>query len=335
MTARRTSAPALSARLRERFAPVRRATAVVPDASVRAFYRLARPDGSSFVAVADPAGGPAAIARMVAARHVLAEAGARVPAIVDRDDAIPALLMEDLGQQLLYDALPRLSSAERAAAYAAAGRMAARIARHGTPLVREGHPLAEPALDARRLRRELAFFLVHDIAGRRHLDDAAFLAEFAPVLDRICSEATARQPELAHRDFHARNLMLLPGLALAAVDFQDAQLGPPYYDLASLIRDPYVEPDEALARAAARAYASECGITGDPREDPLFHWVALQRDLKAIGTYAAQARRHRRERFLAYIAPAERLALRSLDRLPPDFSKPARALFSRANFAFS
>ena len=45
---------------------------------------------------------------------------------------------------------------------------------------------------------------------------------------------------LCHRDYHSRNLMLHDG-SLYIIDFQDARMGPDTYDLASLLRDSYVD----------------------------------------------------------------------------------------------
>lgn len=146
--------------------------------------------------------------------------------------------------------------------------------------------------------------------------------------DKICEVISAAPPRLAHRDFHARNLLVLPGLQLAAVDFQDALLAPPFYDLASLARDPYVEPDADLAGAAARSFAAAAGVDGDPLLDPLFPWVALQRLLKAIGTYAFQARVKKRPRFLTYIPAAERQAMAAADGLPEPWRSPARTVLA-------
>ena len=51
---------------------------------------------------------------------------------------------------------------------------------------------------------------------------------------------------LCHRDYHSRNLMWHDD-TLYVIDFQDARMGPDTYDLASLLRDSYVDlPDAAV-----------------------------------------------------------------------------------------
>jgi aminoglycoside/choline kinase family phosphotransferase len=318
--------------LRRRFGPARRVERLAADASVRQFWRIERTAGGTAVACVDPHGGTAALDRMQAAGRLLRSIGVPVAEILDRDDRIPALLLEDLGDWLLADALRAQTDAERRSLYAEAGRIAGRIARLGTPEVKIEHPLAWPMLARERLRMELAFFTVHDVAGRRGVHDEGLLKSLAVLSDTIVEHATARPLALAHRDFHARNLLVRPGPALGVVDYQDALLAPVYYDLVSLVRDPYVVPDAALAAEAVRAFSEETGAAA-PEQEPLFAWVALQRDLKAIGTYAFQALRLGRERFTQYIPAAERLALRAAQEIGGDAGRDAAALLLRIGFA--
>jgi len=326
------SAAAIERQLRRRFGPIRRLDRLAADASVRQFWRLERASGGTVVACVDLRGGVAGLDRMQAAAALLRDVGVPVAAILDRDDAIPALLLEDLGDWLLAEALRAQTDAERSTLYAEAGRIAGRIARAGTPQVRVEHPLAWPTLGKERLRMELAFFTVHDLAARRGVRDGGLLREMSRLSDRIVEAITARPLQLAHRDFHARNLLVRPGPALGVVDYQDALLAPPLYDLASLVRDPYVVPTAALEQAASRAYAEEAGAAR-PADDPLFAWVALQRDLKAIGTYAYQSTRGGRERFAQYIAPAERLALRAATEIGGPEGDEIKGLLARAGFS--
>src|SRR5688500_3345411 len=61
---------------------------------------------------------------------------------------------------------------------------------------------------------------------------------------KAIAEELASEPRvLCHRDYHSRNLMLWGG-SLNIIDFQDARLGPDTYDLASLLRDSYVDLPE-------------------------------------------------------------------------------------------
>jgi aminoglycoside/choline kinase family phosphotransferase len=111
-------------------------------------------------------------------------------------------------------------------------------------------------------------------------------AEWAGIAERLASEPRV----LCHRDYHSRNLMLHDG-SLHIIDFQDARMGPDTYDLASLLRDSYVdltdrERDELIAYFLA--------LKGSPESDALeafrerFDLMSLQRNLKALGTFGYQ-----------------------------------------------
>lgn len=328
-----THPPTLEERIAARFGPAKAVTPIAADASTRLFFRLKRPRGKSRIVMIDRQGGPDAVERMVEARKLLADIGVRVPKIEDGDNALPGLLLEDFGDQLLADALPHLPRDQQLQLYGEAGRIAGKISHLGTPKVHPDHPLALPLLNRRRLRLELALFVTQDVAGRRELRDPALFRDLARVLDRIVDEITREKPVLAHRDFHARNLLVLPGPKLGVVDFQDTLLAPPFYDLASLVRDPYVTPDEELAQAAALAFAKTSRFSGEPLDHPLFSWVALQRDLKAIGTYAFQSRVHKRTRFLASIPNAERLTLRAVEELPSEAGTVIQNILDRIGFS--
>ncbi len=334
MTASHRDESTLLAALATRFAPGGSAVRLAADASTRFFARITRPDGKTYVAVVDDAGGSAARRRMRAAADRLVHCGVRVASVHDEDAEIGALLLEDLGDTLLADALPHMTPAQRQQAYREAGRMAARI---GASVERKSDvqdALFLPRLDRERLRTELALFVTQDVAGRRGHFDCQFLAEVGAAMDWIADEAAREELELAHRDFHARNLLVLPDGSLGAVDFQDALLAPPLYDLASLVRDPYVVPEFALERAAIEGWREERGPDAVVLPERLA-WVALQRDLKAIGTYAFQARILGRVHFAAWIPPAEKLALRAVDELPPEVGADLRPILERIGFAIA
>ena len=75
------------------------------------------------------------------------------------------------------------------------------------------------------------------------LPQAAFeavRAEFKSIVEELAGEPRV----LCHRDYHSRNLMLSQG-QLYLIDFQDARMGPDTYDLASLLRDAYVDLNES------------------------------------------------------------------------------------------
>ena len=93
--------------------------------------------------------------------------------------------------------------------------------------------------------------------------------------------------------------------SLYIIDFQDARMGPDTYDLVSLLRDSYVDfteqqVDELIAFFLALRGASEAGA--DPQEfRRRFDVMALQRNLKALGTFGFQTTSRGNTVYIQYI----------------------------------
>jgi aminoglycoside/choline kinase family phosphotransferase len=102
---------------------------------------------------------------------------------------------------------------------------------------------------------------------------------------------------LCHRDYHRRNLMVTRRggrASLTIIDHQDTRLGPRGYDLASFLFDSYGDFSAAQRRALARRAGIELA-------DPDFRRVALQRALKALGTFGYQLHEKKNRRYAAAI----------------------------------
>jgi aminoglycoside/choline kinase family phosphotransferase len=101
-----------------------------------------------------------------------------------------------------------------------------------------------------------------------------------------------RQPAcLNHRDYHSWNLMIRDG-AVRVIDFQDALLAPPQYDLASLLNDRLtdcvVQPH--LEEQLVGYYISTKDELENGRSDPdeffeIYRLSVIQRDLKVVGRF--------------------------------------------------
>jgi aminoglycoside/choline kinase family phosphotransferase len=158
----------------------------------------------------------------------------------------------------------------------------------------------------------MEFFLEHYAAGFRRVTASTELrATLHALADRA---ADTPQRVLCHRDYHSRNLMVRDDGSLAMVDIQDARWGPDSYDLASLLRDAYVDLDEDRIEPLIDLYLACLDVAPDAgafRER--FHTVAAQRMIKALGTFGYQAGSLGRER---YTEPMPR-TLERLRRLLP------------------
>lgn len=171
----------------------------------------------------------------------------------------------------------------------------------------EGPELLE--LDEVRLRFELAFFRFHCIEGFLNIPAPG---ELAGALDALAEQVAALPTALAHRDFHSENLLKEKGGGrLVLVDFQDALLAPRAYDAASLAVDPYRDQAPAIRDAFLPGWVERTG--GSAVE---FRVTALQRALKALGTFGYQITRRKKARYVRFLKPQARHALSLLDAAP-------------------
>ena len=133
---------------------------------------------------------------------------------------------------------------------------------------------------------------------------------------------------LCHRDYHSRNLMLHDG-SLYIIDFQDARMGPDTYDLVSLLRDSYVDIDRPRARRAdrllPRAEAERRRRDVGDEFRRRFDLMALQRNLKALGTFGYQTMTRRNTVYIQYMPRTLRYVRTNLEKLPALRAPPRAA----------
>lgn len=262
------------------------------DASFRRYFRGSTAGHSWILVDAPPEHEDSR--RFLAVQGLLQGGGVRVPRVLASDLDAGFLCLEDFGGELL---LTRLLDPARPAQALPWYRAAfAELAKIQSCTDRAA---ALPDYDDALLRREMALF-------RDWLCQACLALSFSPaeqrlwqaLQDLLVSAALAQPRVFVHRDYHARNLMVLDGNAavptLGVIDFQDAVLGPCTYDLVSLLKDCYVAwPAESvrqwaldwLALARSQAALAERYRMDDGAFLQAFDLMGVQRHLKAAGIF--------------------------------------------------
>ncbi|MFM2371594.1 MAG: hypothetical protein RIS85_1316, partial [Pseudomonadota bacterium] len=102
------------------------------------------------------------------------------------------------------------------------------------------------------------------------------------------------------RDYHAENIMLLGGLdRQGLLDFQDALVGHPAYDLVSLLQDARREVSPELEARMLDYYISKSSDGEEFLAD--YARLGAQRNAKIVGIFVRLWKRDGKPRYLDYI----------------------------------
>jgi N-acetylmuramate 1-kinase len=306
---------------------LRRDTKVLPltgDASDRRYFRvLIKNEPSQALALHT---GPIEFEKLpfVNVSRLLASMPVPVPRILAHSDSLGIIALQDLGDVTLQAHLGAASEAEHAALYRQAVTFIEVLQRRGDELASADYLPYAIAFDVDKLLWELQFFTKHFLEAYRGVTISpaagdALTAEYAAIAEELASERRV----LCHRDYHSRNLMLHDG-SLYIIDFQDARMGPDTYDLVSLLRDSYVDFTEtqveeliAFFLALRGAYMDQPEHVSDHHEfRRRFDLMALQRNLKALGTFGFQTTSRRNTVYIQYIPRTLNYARANLAKYP-------------------
>jgi aminoglycoside/choline kinase family phosphotransferase len=300
-------------------------------ASVRTYWRATWDDAgpASAVVMLLPAeappdeigkAGPTGPAPFVAVQRFLAGIGVRVPRIISWSQPEGFVVLEDLGDEMLVS---RLAAGDpRDPLYVAAVDQLARMRVAADAAPDPGCIAFQRRYDEDLYRRELEHFLEWVVGAWK---GTKLPAGDQRVVDRNFDEIARRlavEPEgFTHRDYQARNIMVLGRGDQAVIDFQDALLGPRQYDLASLLRDSYVTLDQDFIGRMVRRYLRTTASAGGPVLEEgafrdVFDLMTIQRKLKDAGRFVYIDRVKGNPDFLGFVGVALDYVRDAFARLP-------------------
>ncbi|MDP2838859.1 MAG: phosphotransferase, partial [Syntrophales bacterium] len=229
--------------------------------------------------------------------------GVTVPAIYGHDPERRLILMEDLGDRDLY-ALRDAPWEVRRGLYEKTLALAAKMLSFSLDCLPAGLRLM-PGFDANLYRWERDYFREHCVRNVCRIDLAAAEGEALEAeLSALAGRLLSTPPVLVHRDLQSQNVMIRAGEPVL-IDFQGMRSGSPFYDLGSLLCDPYVSFSEEGRDELLRLYH---GISGSrypwDKFRELFLLASAQRLMQALGAYGFLGRKREKPHFLDHIRPA-------------------------------
>jgi aminoglycoside/choline kinase family phosphotransferase len=258
------------------------------DASFRRYFRLRLGEQSAMLMDAPPpTEDPAPFLR--AAKWLDAN-GLRAPRILAEDAPRGLVLLEDFGEVRVREYLDQWP-ADEAEVYRAAIDALVEL-RRLPPGPFLDYSLAE-------YQREAKLF-VDWYCPARGLDVDA--ASYSAAWEEVLSPMLPRQRPgvVVLRDYHAENIMLLGSLGdQGLLDFQDALVGHPAYDLVSLLQDARRDVAPELEAQMLDYYLSKTGAGADFTAD--YARLGAQRNAKIVGIFVRLWKRDGKPRYLDYI----------------------------------
>lgn len=276
-------------------------TPLAGDASFRRYFRLqyentrrilmdAPPDRENIIPFVD-----------IATR--LCQTGIAAPRIHAMDEQAGFLLLDDFGDAVL---LPALNPETVSDFYQSA---------LDTLITMQQCPTDNlPAFDKKHMLQETALFKAWFLEQYLHLElTPAEKTMIQETIDHLLTTIEAQPQVFIHRDYHSRNLMVLPDKKLGVLDFQDAMRGPATYDLVSLLKDCYIAwPREKVLDWAFTFHAACPAFADYPAEKFVkdFDYCGLQRHLKVLGIFC---RLYLRDHKAGYLLDLPRVLQYTLD----------------------
>ena len=276
------------------------------DASFRRYFRVLDADRRAVLMDAPP---PHEDPRpfLSIARHLCAQ-GFAAPAILAEDLSEGLILLEDFGDARMREMVDA-GKVDETATYAATVALLAELHRHP--------PATVPPYSRKELHREAGLLTEwYCPAVGLNVENEAYRAAWDIAFDRIDDAP----PVTVLRDYHAENIMLRDGLSgyahLGLLDFQDALVGHPAYDLVSMLQD--ARRDVPLDIETKMLVEYQRLVHPGPAFLDSYAILGAQRNAKIVGIFTRLWQRDGKPRYLDFLP-------RVWDYLERDLAHPALA----------
>ena len=223
--------------------------------SDRQYFRVKK-NGRSAVLMQCPEG-DVDYERHIEYTHFFLKNSIPVPEIIEADPDNKTAFFEDVGDMSLYSWLkcPREQD-QISEVYRRVLDIAVLIHTAATDHRTECSLLQERIFDYDHLRWETRYFMERFVEGLRNIS-ITNASEVDEELHKLALKADSFHKTIVHRDFQSQNIMVVKGNLPRLLDYQGARIGPPAYDVASLLWDPYYRLEENTERTAFNHYIRE------------------------------------------------------------------------------
>jgi NDP-sugar pyrophosphorylase family protein len=245
-----------------------------------------------------------------------------VPQLIESEPEKMRAYFEDLGDLSLYSWVKCPQESKKIEeVYKKAIDILSALHIIATKYVSECLPLQNRIFDYEYLRWETSYFLERFIGGIRNIT-VKNLSALNNEFHRLADTVNSFPKTIIHRDFQSQNIMITKGGALRLLDYQGARIGPPAYDVVSLLWDPYYRLEEGIRERLLDYYINKV-IFSNPSLSSFNHTILpcrLQRHMQALGAYGFLSTVKGKKYFQKFVPEGLRLlkedATRAKDEYP-------------------
>ncbi|MDA0780633.1 MAG: phosphotransferase [Rickettsiales bacterium] len=312
------------------------------DASFRSYERLV--DGNKTIMLMDAPPEKENISSFVNIDNYLRRRGLSAPEIFDFDEKNGLMLLEDFGNDSFTNVLSGKSDISSEYNELELYQAAIDVL---IQLDRSTLPHKTPDYDGELLMKEVMllpdWYLPHTNPEE---NTNTVVEEYIAIWDKLLSFTKVSDDVVVLRDYHADNLMWLPERLgvnnVGLLDFQDAVIGSPVYDIVSLLEDARRDVSEQTVEHCTNHYLTNRKSIDKHTFESVYSILAAQRNCKIVGIFARLAVRDNKPRYLNYLPRVwkhlekgiKHPVLEPLNKwfesvLPADIRKPSAFIISR------
>ena len=267
-------------------------TALVPDASFRKYFRLEK-QGKSVMLMDAPAPYEDASAFIKVTLHLIA-LGIKAPGIIFADEENGFVLLQDLGNDTFTNLIERGADQEPLYQHAI-----------NTLVTLHQHPMNckvdVDTYDLNRILPECELFTDWYLPSTNGSQlDIKQKNSFIKTIESLYNSLPELPNTLVLRDYHVDNLMMVENQN-AVLDYQDALIGSPAYDVVSLLQDARRDINEKLQKDMLKRYLSVMPLVDEADFQMHYDFWGMQRHLKVAGIFVRLWRRDNKNVYLKHL----------------------------------
>lgn len=267
---------------------------ITGDASKRKYYRITK-EKKNYILM-DSSLEIRNYKNFIKCSNIFNDNNIKIPRIIDQNDNKKILILEDIGNNLIYDRSNKSNKIEIYKKVILNIFNIQKIKVNNLPAYKEYKYFKESHLFVEWVLEKLCNFRISNNDKNKIIKSINYLIH----------KLNYKSDVVIHRDYHSKNIFY-KNSKIIIIDYQDALYGSPIYDLVSLLNDCYVDIDKKSRKVLINSFYDEFTATNKKfkfsKNEFLYNYdlISTQRHMKASGIFCRLSIKHKRHNYLQYL----------------------------------